>query len=222
MISGPVWRKMVNQTDLQILIRILTLIEAPTNLKGRSDTKGIDGDVDYWFEGGSISLKTGFTEYLFDSGDRATIHVLPNLSIDIVLANQKEIIIREKIVLTELVEKWMNTLEQWQSQKTRFAFNNSYTDVGYSWFYRMRILFFAFGEIASNNKISMVKWPGYQKMYQLIDRFWGWVNLLVLFSKKISSLICEENHPFFIGHNMVTVPWNGKYLEFNDWSQLPE
>jgi hypothetical protein len=87
---------MEKQTDLHNVIRILTLINVPPNLKDRTTAKDIVGDFDYRFDGGTVRLKMGYTEYLFDNGDRATIHVLPYLAIDIHLANHKEISIREE------------------------------------------------------------------------------------------------------------------------------
>lgn len=81
---------------LKDIIHLLTLINDPPNIRNKPKSGDIEGDFDYWFDGGSMRNVTGFTEYLFDDGSHARIPVVPNLTISIHLAIGKNILLQEE------------------------------------------------------------------------------------------------------------------------------
>ena len=63
--------------------RILQLIATVPN---RSEVRGpgdLEGDYDFWFDGGAIQLITGTTRFVFQDGTIAEVAVVPTLSLHI-------------------------------------------------------------------------------------------------------------------------------------------
>ena len=77
---------MIEPADLREVARILSLVADPPNRRARPAHGDLQGDHDEWFDGGAIAHVTGYTDYDFADGSRATVHVLPRLLIDIKLA----------------------------------------------------------------------------------------------------------------------------------------
>lgn len=63
--------------------RILQLIATAPNRRELRQAGDLDGDYEYWFDGGAIRIVTGTTRFFFQDGTIAEIIVSPILSVHI-------------------------------------------------------------------------------------------------------------------------------------------
>ena len=68
---------------IQRVVRILTLIDELPNKRDTPLAGDLKGDFDFWFDGGAGRVVTGYNEYLFEDGTRATNHTTRYLFITI-------------------------------------------------------------------------------------------------------------------------------------------
>lgn len=63
--------------------RILQLIATVPNRREVEQPGDLEGDYDFWFDGGAIELITGTTRFVFQDGTIAEVAVVPTLSLNI-------------------------------------------------------------------------------------------------------------------------------------------
>ena len=67
---------------------ILQWIATTPNKRGKPIPGDVQGDFDYWFDGGAFKVGTGYVEYQFTNGARAGVaDPTPGLSVGITFAN---------------------------------------------------------------------------------------------------------------------------------------
>ena len=76
--------------------RILSLIAQPPSLRDQPKVGDVTSDFDKWFDGGAIRFVTGTTHYQFTDGARATVGVLPSLSVWIEFGNGARVSVRQE------------------------------------------------------------------------------------------------------------------------------
>jgi len=76
-----------DRIDEGAVARILQLIAETPNRRERPITGDLTGAFDFWFDGGAGRNITGWTEYKFADGARATVSVTPALSVAIKFQN---------------------------------------------------------------------------------------------------------------------------------------
>ena len=64
---------------------ILAAIAAPPNRRERPVDGDVEGEFDFWFDGGACSYVTGSTHYEFADGATASIPVVPDAQVRITL-----------------------------------------------------------------------------------------------------------------------------------------
>jgi hypothetical protein len=68
--------------------RILQCIAMAPNRRDKPTAGDVAGTFDFWFDGGAGSIQTGYIEYTFADGTRATLAApIPALSVTIVFPN---------------------------------------------------------------------------------------------------------------------------------------
>ncbi|RJP19937.1 MAG: hypothetical protein C4520_11930 [Candidatus Abyssobacteria bacterium SURF_5] len=77
----------IPEINLRDVANILFLIAERPNMRNRPLPGDIDGDFDYWFDGGAVRGVTGTTSYEFIDGTEAMEGVLPWISLTIRFAN---------------------------------------------------------------------------------------------------------------------------------------
>ena len=90
------WRE--NQVPLEELVRILSVVASPPNLRykpGPNDRQ--DRHFDAWFDGGSMACDTGGpTMYWFDNGDLVQCSVFsPRMKLTVDLADGRSVHIQQ-------------------------------------------------------------------------------------------------------------------------------
>lgn len=80
-----------NRAKEDQVARILGMIAIPPNRRQHPQSGDLIGEFDEWFDGGALRFVTGYTEYEFSDGSRATVDVLPYLSILIELSNGERV-----------------------------------------------------------------------------------------------------------------------------------
>ena len=63
--------------------RILQLIATVPNRREVEQPGDLEGDYNFWFDGGAIELITGTTRFVFQDGTIAEVAVVPTLSLNI-------------------------------------------------------------------------------------------------------------------------------------------
>jgi hypothetical protein len=89
-----VWSHRVKESEIA---RVLTLIAEQPNRRERSKAGDQPGAFDFWFDGGAARCITGWTEYDFGDGTRATVGITPVLSVQIKFPNGATVEIRQAI-----------------------------------------------------------------------------------------------------------------------------
>lgn len=75
------------QVPIEKVLEILQIINHPPNIREQPLPGDLEGEFDYWFDGGAIQYVTGYTIYRFKDGTEATWYVVPKLSLSIEFAN---------------------------------------------------------------------------------------------------------------------------------------
>jgi hypothetical protein len=78
-----------------VVANILHLIATVPNKRRKPILGDLPGDFDFWFDGGAARLVTGYTEYYFADGARATVDVLPVLRVTIKFADGRKVDVRQ-------------------------------------------------------------------------------------------------------------------------------
>ena len=77
--------------------QILQLIATTPNRRGVRDMGDLEGDYDYWFDGGVCKLYTGSMEFVFRDGTIATVAApIPSLSLEIRFRDGRRVTIRQE------------------------------------------------------------------------------------------------------------------------------
>jgi len=87
------WERRVREDRVA---HILGVIATPPNRRKRPREGDLIGEFDEWFDGGALRFVTGYTEYEFSDGTRATVDVLLYLSVSIVFPNGERVYIRQE------------------------------------------------------------------------------------------------------------------------------
>ncbi len=76
---------------------ILNLIAAPPNLREKPNPGDIEGDFDFWFDGGAAMVETGCVHYRFENGARADVAApIPALSVTIVFPDGSRVRLKQE------------------------------------------------------------------------------------------------------------------------------
>ena len=76
------------RVDESAVAEILYLIATVPNRRAKSTADDILGPFDFWFDGGAGKIETGYVEYTFATGTRATVGApIPALSVRIDFPN---------------------------------------------------------------------------------------------------------------------------------------
>jgi hypothetical protein len=76
------------RVDEELVAEILRCIATPPNKRDRPVAGDLQGPFDFWFDGGAAKIQTGYVEYNFASGARATVGApVPALSVSIDFAD---------------------------------------------------------------------------------------------------------------------------------------
>jgi hypothetical protein len=82
--------------SLHDLLHILILIERMPNAREQPLPDDLEGNYDYWFDGGAMRVVTGYNVFDFKDGSRATMHEIPFFDIGIEFSNGARIRIRQQ------------------------------------------------------------------------------------------------------------------------------
>jgi hypothetical protein len=98
------------RVDEATVADVLRCIGAPPNKRARPKAGDLVGRYDFWFDGGAAKIETGYIEYSFVSGMRATVRApIPALSVRIDLPNGCRVTVQQ--------EGWgENTADQWSGE----------------------------------------------------------------------------------------------------------
>jgi hypothetical protein len=82
--------------EIPTVIRLLSVIQSPPNLRARPWPGDLEGDFHEWFDGGAIKHVTGWNEYHFVDGTLAVITGVLSLQVDARLPGGAYLSIREE------------------------------------------------------------------------------------------------------------------------------
>lgn len=87
---------MVNRVEEEAVARVLMRI-ASANRGERLIPKDLQGDFDFWFDGGAAKVETGFVVYHLTDGTRVTVGApLPALSLSIRFPDGREVKVQQE------------------------------------------------------------------------------------------------------------------------------
>ena len=75
--------------------RVLQLIAKIPNRREVRQVSDLEGDYDYWFDGGACKMETGSTRFMLQDGTSATVGVLPWLSLSIHFRDGRRVVIQQ-------------------------------------------------------------------------------------------------------------------------------
>lgn len=70
---------------------LLSLIADPPNCRDRPIEGDLDGDFDFWFDGGACKDVTGDRRYVFKEGHKASMPTTPGLVVSIKFADGRSV-----------------------------------------------------------------------------------------------------------------------------------
>lgn len=91
---GP--QAQTTMVDPAKIAEILARLHRLGSIRRAPEANDLAGEFDGWFDGGAFRSDTGSTNYLFADGSRASVGVVPWLSVSIRLADGSEVSIVER------------------------------------------------------------------------------------------------------------------------------
>jgi len=79
------------------IAEILSLVDNLPNRRDEPIAGDLDGDFDFWFDGGACRFVTGVTEYVFASGAEASSGVLPFFNLSISFPDGRTVTVKQHI-----------------------------------------------------------------------------------------------------------------------------
>ena len=80
-------QKLERRVDERAVALVLACIAPGANRREKPIAGDLRGTFDFWFDGGAARVITGWTEFEFADGTRATVDVIPGLSVTIEFPN---------------------------------------------------------------------------------------------------------------------------------------
>jgi hypothetical protein len=89
--------KFARRVDERAVAEILLWIATAPHRRDKPIVGDVQGAFDFWFDGGAGRIQTGYVEYEFTNGARATVgNPVPALTVRIDLANGCRVVVQQE------------------------------------------------------------------------------------------------------------------------------